>query len=251
MKTHSQVSTIALITFLTMALAMMIALICITNLNSKSEPVENPNSFPDLTPLPTDTPTDTETVTDQLEEHPSTPELEAPKTDLRFTSNGDGTCVLSGLGDYTDSCVVIPQFSPLGDRVTAIAPMAFYRSEAITAIQLPSTIMTIGALAFADCPNLVYISVSKDNPYFCDIDGILYTADEATLLVYPAKRSGSEVAISAATVRIADMAFYRCAHLSLVRYSGTAEQWEKIRIGTKNYSLTAAAKEFSDMNQAV
>lgn len=248
MKTHSQLSMIALVTFFTMAAATLIALLCISNLNTETEPTERTDPSSDLTDTPQN---ETQLSPDTLQDNTNPPTEDSSETpapcELRFTSNGDGTCVLSGLGTYDDPRVVIPVFSPQGERVTSIAPMAFYQSESITAVQIPASVITIGALAFADCPNLVYVSVSTDNPYFCDVDGILYTADESTLLLYPPKRSGSEVGISACTVRIADMAFYRCAYLSLIRYGGTAEQWEKIRIGTKNYSLTAAAKEFSDM----
>ena len=248
MKTQSQFSMIALATFFTMAAATLIALFCISNFSTEAAPVERNDQTTD-TSLQTSAPTPL--PPDAQEEDATPPEANVPATpapsELRFTSNGDGSCVLSGIGTYDDPCVVIPVFSPQGERVTSIAPMAFYRNETITAVQIPASVITVGALAFADCPNLVYISVSADNPYFCDVDGILYTRDESTLLLYPPKRSGSEVGISECTVRIADMAFYRCAYLSLVRYGGTAEQWEKIRIGTKNYSLTAAAKEFSDM----
>ena len=244
MKSQSQIAVIALITLVTMALAMSVALICIANLNTKTE-AEAPSDEPPPSEAP---PEDTllPEGTSPKEEEP-TPVPEEPPTDsLRFLSNGNGTCVLAGIGSYENPSLVIPPFSALGDRVVSIAPMAFYGSENITAVQIPATVMEIGALAFADCPNLVYVSVNSENPFFCDLDGVLYSADESTLLLYPAKRSGSEMAISAATVRIADMAFYRCAYLSLVRYAGTAEQWEQIRIGSKNYSLTAAAKEFAD-----
>lgn len=248
MKTQSQLSMIALVTFFTMAAATLIALFCISNLSTEAAPVERTDPSSNTTGLPS---TETPLPPDTPKEDASSPEKDSlsppAPCELRFTSNGDGTCVLSGLGTYADPCVIIPVFSPEGERVTSIAPMAFYQNQTVTAVQLPASIITIGALAFADCPNLVYVSVSADNPYFCDVDGILYTADESTLLLYPPMRSGSEVGISAHTVRIADMAFYRCTYLSLVRYGGTAEQWEKIRIGIKNYSLTAAAKEFSDM----
>lgn len=243
MKTQSQIVMIALVTLFTMALSLAVALICISHLKRQDEPV--PQTTSDTLPVPTDdsvTPSDTDSSTDEPNE------TEAPCSELRFSSNGDGTCAVSGIGDCTDSCVVIPTFSPSGDRVTAIAPLAFYGLEGITAVQIPVSVMEIGALALSNCPNLVYISVDSQNLFFCDADGILYSKDSSLLIVYPPMRSGSELLISAATDRIADMAFYNCAHLSRIRYAGSAEQWESIRIGRKNYSLTAASKEF--LNQA-
>ena len=40
------------------------------------------------------------------------------------------------------------------------------------------------------------------------------------------------------------MAFYGCTYLEEIRFSGSPAQWENIRIGTKNYSLTAASVAF-------
>jgi len=175
----------------------------------------------------------------------SLPPLQAPPTSgLRFTKNGDGTCILSGLGDCTDACVVIPAYSPEGDRVTEIAALALYGCSTVTAIQIPSTVAVIGNLAFANCPNLVYVSVSEQNQNFRDIDGVLYSADEKTLILYPALRAGSTAEIRPVTKRICDMAFYNCQHLSRILFAGSAEEWECIAIGTQNYSLTAAAKSF-------
>lgn len=186
-----------------------------------------------------DTPDTAPTSTESL----SPPQV-PPTSGLRFTKNGDGTCILSGLGDCTDACVVIPAYSPEGDRVTEIAALALYGCSTVTAIQIPSTVTVIGNLAFANCPNLVYISVSEQNQNFRDIDGVLYSADEKTLILYPALRAGSTAEIRPVTKRICDMAFYNCQHLSRVLFSGTAEEWECIAIGTQNYSLTAAAKSF-------
>ena len=172
---------------------------------------------------------------------------EPPTNGLRFIPNGDGTCILSGLGDCTDACVVIPAYSPSGDLVTEIAALALYGCTTVTAVQIPSTVTKIGNLAFASCPNLAYVSVSEQNPYFCDIDGVLYSADEKTLLLYPAMRAGSTVEIRPATVRICDMAFYNCKYLNRIVFLGSAEEWECIAIGTQNYSLTAAAKDFNSV----
>ena len=171
-------------------------------------------------------------------------EVKTPSNTLAFASAGDGTCTLVGIGSCTDSCVVIPSYSPAGDRVTTIAARAFYGQKQINAIQIPASVEHIGVLAFANCPNLVYISVSDQNEDYCDIDGILYTSDGRELLLYPPMRAGASVTISLVTTEIAEMAFYNCAYLTHVYYTGTPEMWERITIGAKNYSLIAASKTF-------
>ena len=230
MKSQTQILLIALAISFAVALALTVALFCISHL--RSEPMIE-GEPPDL---PTDNPVD---EPDGGESEPP-----APRGQLHFISNGNGTCVVAGIGTYTDTCLVIPEYAPSGEKVCEIAAMAFYGCEGVATVQIPASVKDIGNLAFAACPNLVYISVSPSNSVYRDLDGVLYTADEKTLLLYPPMRVGASVSIGSATTRIADMAFYNCQNLSRVIYGGSAEQWELIRIGIKNYSLTAAAKTF-------
>ena len=69
---------------------------------------------------------------------------------LKFTSNGDGTCTLAGIGSCTDTSLIIPTTSPAGDKVTSIAAEAFTGARIVTAI-LPESITSVGADAFKDC----------------------------------------------------------------------------------------------------
>ena len=233
MRSHSQTMMITLAIAFAMALALTVALICISHV--KDAPPEI------ITETATDEPAQT---THAPAENNTSPPSSPQPSGLRFSSNGDGTCVLSGVGDCTDQSVVIPEYSPSGERVTEIATMAFYRCETVTAVQIPASVTRIGRLAFADCKNLAYISVSTSNTHYRDVDGVLYSADLTTLYLYPPMRAGATAIIRSVTVQIDDMAFYRCANLSHVSYHGSAEQWESIVIGSQNYSLTAASKSF-------
>ena len=84
------------------------------------------------------------------------------KSVFRFTSNGDGTCTLSGLvkcdGDFID----IPSTSPSGETVTAIASRAFYNQNFISHVRMPDTVTSIGADAFAFCANITSIVLSDN-----------------------------------------------------------------------------------------
>ena len=224
------------------ALALTIAMISLSYMRVESEDTRPPVTDT-ARPLPQSTtlwlP---EVTTPEVTTAPE--EITMPSNSLSFASAGDGTCTVVGIGSCTDACVVIPAYSPAGDKVTTVAARALYGQKQINAIQIPATVEHIGALAFANCPNLVYISVSDQNEEYCDIDGILYTSDGRELLLYPPMRAGASVTISLVTTEIAEMAFYNCAYLSHVYYTGTPEQWERISIGGKNYSLIAAAKTF-------
>ena len=72
---------------------------------------------------------------------------------LEFESNGDGTCIIIGIGDCTDTDIVIPPVSPDGDTVTEIDASVF-AGEPITSVYFPKTIEAIGRRAFNNCTAL-------------------------------------------------------------------------------------------------
>lgn len=78
---------------------------------------------------------------------------------LEFTSNGDGTCSVSGIGVCTDRELYIPQVSPDGDIVTSIGLWAFYRCENLVSVTIPESVTIIDGYAFSHCINLASITI--------------------------------------------------------------------------------------------
>ena len=72
---------------------------------------------------------------------------------LEFESNGNGTCCLIGMGDCTDTDIVIPMRSPEGDLVTEIDSSVF-RDQPITSVTLPESLTDIARRAFMGCTSL-------------------------------------------------------------------------------------------------
>ncbi len=241
MKTQNQVLLIAMAVVFAIALALTIAIIFISTIQDQTEEPVYPPEWSQ--PFISNEPPVTLLPAPSEEETSATPPDEG--NGLAFESNHNGTCSLVGIGSCVEQFIVIPKHSPSGELVISIASRALMGCENATAIQIPESVTSIGAMAFADCKNLVYISVSKYNPSYCDVDGVLYTADGERLLHYPAMHAGSSLYLPKTVIEIDDMAFYRCAYLSSIRYEGTAEDWHMIDIGSKNYSLTAASIVFS------
>jgi hypothetical protein len=73
---------------------------------------------------------------------------------LSFTSLENGTCQVSGLGQCTDSLVIIPQLSPDGQRVVGIEANAFANCDSLVGLVLPEYITSIGEGAFRGCTSL-------------------------------------------------------------------------------------------------
>lgn len=182
-----------------------------------------------------------------MEEETTTEPAYTQKTrELAFESNGNGTCTLVGIGNITDTCIVIPEKSSDGDVVTAIAENAFYGNTKINTVQISSTVTYIGEKAFGGCTSLVYISVNSQNNSFKDIDGILYSKSGDTLIHYPAKKGNETLSISKSVVKICDMAFYSCDSLRKISFGGSMSEWSKIKIGDMNYGLYSASVICSD-----
>ncbi len=177
------------------------------------------------------------------------PPDEEPGEELLFQSLGNGTCSVMGPGGVKDACVTIPKTSPAGEKVVKIASRAFFGCEGITAVQIPETVREIGDKAFADCKNLVYISVNPQNPVYCDMDGVLYTADKRILLQYPPMRAGDPLILPASVTSVSEMAFYQSKNLKSVFYEGSGEDWEHIEIGSYNYALIASVIRFNAQSE--
>lgn len=84
---------------------------------------------------------------------------EGDATTLEFTSNGDGTCYVSGVGDCALEEILIPQVSPKGDRVTAIGDWAFYECFTLKKVTIPDSVTYIGNSAFRGCIYLTDIII--------------------------------------------------------------------------------------------
>ena len=72
---------------------------------------------------------------------------------LKFVSNGDGTCFVSGIGTCTDTDIKIPPVYN-GEKVTSIGRGAFEGRMNIKSITLPEGVELIEGWAFHDCFNL-------------------------------------------------------------------------------------------------
>lgn len=236
MNTRNQLLAVAVAILFAVALALTITVISLSTVRTSVSDASSDGETDSATPAFSAT-----------EANAKTGETDAETTEnqLCYESLGNGTCAVAGIGGLRDACVIIPEVSPSGERVVEISARAFYGSEQITAVQIPATVREIGELAFANCPNLVYLSVSASNPCFRDASGVLFTADGKTLIQYPPMRAGNAV-IPENVTAICEMAFYRCTNLKTVRYESTPENWEKINIAPRNYSLISAAVEFAE-----
>ncbi len=145
---------------------------------------------------------------------------------LTLTSHGDGTCYVAGIGNCTDTDLVIPYVSQSGDVVTGIGDKAFLAKSVIQNVTIHKSIITIGSSAFASCQNLKTVLIANGvesikNYAFrnCSVLESIIIPDSVISIgeyVFDDCNSLSSVTIGDGITRIVDYAFEGCKELASV-----------------------------------
>ncbi len=123
--------------------------------------IESETAITETTVIETETTaTETETETETKTEIETETEI-IYSEGLRFTSNGDGTCYVSGIGSCEDTEIIIPKVTSSRQRVTGIAASAFYNNPYITSVTIPEGVEFIGAQAFRECLKLSQVTIPE------------------------------------------------------------------------------------------
>ena len=102
------------------------------------------------------------------------------------------------------------------NSVTTIGGWAFENCTSLASVNIPNSVTTIGEGAFSACSSLTSISVASDNPNYIGIDGVLFNKDKTMIVVYPARKYGSEYTIPNSVTTIGKWAFENCTSLASV-----------------------------------
>lgn len=207
---------------------------------------------------------------DSLPPETEPPETEPPQTEpvviaskgLEFTSLGNGTCYVSGVGSCRDSFIILPESSPYGERVIGIGDYAFRNCKFVKCVELndnlrfvgayafygteivnayiPAELEQIGDFAFCSCPELENISVDPQNSFYSDIDGVLYNKDMTAIICYPQGKSDNTIYLSSLVSEVKTMAFYNCSLLKIINFDGPVSSFRRIKVGAGNESFESA-----------
>ena len=145
---------------------------------------------------------------------------------LEYTSNGDGTCYVSGIGTCIDTDIVIPEISPDGDIVTTIGYNAFYECSDLISVVIADGVTTIGDQAFAWCTNLISVvipdSVTTIGEHAfarcTNLSSVVIGDSVATIgeFAFTACESLTSIVIPDTVTTIGNGAFYECDSLGSV-----------------------------------
>lgn len=202
-------------------------------------------------------------------------ETEPPETEpvvivsegLEFTSLGDGTSYVSGVGSCRDSFIILPEYSPFGEKVVGIGNYAFRNCNFVKCVELnenlkfvgayafygtdivnvniPSELEQIGDYAFCNCPELENITVDSANSIYSDIGGVLYNKEMTVLICYPQGKSENAISLSPKLEEVKTMAFYNCDLLKIINYGGPVSSFRRIKVGAGNESFEKAVVTYT------
>lgn len=69
--------------------------------------------------------------------------------------------------------------------ITKIHEYAFNCDESVTKINIGKTVKNIDGKSIYSCWGIANVFVDKENPYYCDINGVLYNKDVTEIVFYP------------------------------------------------------------------
>ena len=127
--------------------------------------------------------------------------------------------------------------------ITGIGEDGFFHCNELKVVSLPHTVKEIGFYAFNECLdleaiymgkglkemkcpfiqcyNLRKIKVHKDNPYFCDVDGVMFNKDMTVLVRYPSDKLGETYVVPDGVREISAYAFYGSKNLKSIKLPNT------------------------------
>lgn len=108
--------------------------------------------------------------------------------------------------------------------VTGISFGTFVDCSGLKSVSIPKTIQNIDKQVFNNTMALSKITVAQDNPYFCDVDGVLFDKDVTTLYYYPNAKGSSYTLPSTTKIIRDECGFITCWNLSSLTLNEGLEQ---------------------------
>lgn len=149
---------------------------------------------------------------------------------LEFTSNGNGTCYVSGIGSCTDTQISIP-LTYEGMTVVAIGSRAFYKNDKITNILIPDGVASIGDYAFADCKNLENVIIPESITHIGN-----YAFDSCAKLKNTTIPDGI---VSIGYRAFSDLSATNCSEFENAYYLGSKNNPYKVLLRAKHSEITS------------
>lgn len=117
-------------------------------------------------------------------------------------------------GAFKDKTAIVSV--SLSDSIVSVGDRAFEGCEALVSVELGKSLTTLGSEAFLGCDGLVAITVAAGNNSFSSYNGVLFSRDGKTLILYPQGDSRNSYSVPNNVTKIGDGAFAHSVNLTLV-----------------------------------
>ncbi len=125
------------------------------------------------------------------------------------------TYTVTSIGSYAFRASTGLTSVTIPNSVTTIAREAFDGCTGLTEITIPNSVTSISGGAFGGCSGLTKFEVAEGNEYYCSVDGVLYSKDMTTLVLFPlASPLLPSFAIPESVTTISSSAFDGCTGLT-------------------------------------
>ncbi|HHT67131.1 MAG TPA: leucine-rich repeat protein [Erysipelotrichaceae bacterium] len=134
------------------------------------------------------------------------------------------------------------------ESVKTIEQYAFRESRALYFINIGKNIEEIGKYSFKNCRQLEAINVSDENELYCSKDGVLYSKNKTTLLIYPDGKKDENFILDDSVEGVANISFNN-PYLKSITYSDNLPVL--IQFGNKKIIIKETNKYFSSIDGIV
>lgn len=139
---------------------------------------------------------------------------------------------------------------------TKINDYAFSNCLCLTSITIGESVTSIGEKAFVDCNKITRIEVSENNESYKDIDGILYSKDGKTLILYAKGRADASFTVPDTVTEIEKSAFADCSGLKDITIPSTVtdigdKAFDNCRIESATIPMHAITKFYKESLKTV
>ena len=123
---------------------------------------------------------------------------------------------VTGIGwDSFRGCQILRSVT-IPEGITGIHSFTFFDCNNLESVHLPKSMKNFWGGCFASCNSLKEVTVDPDNPWFCSIDGVVYTKDQKELVFYPPGKVDVEFVIPEGCSTIGRYAFAYCENLKRI-----------------------------------
>lgn len=157
---------------------------------------------------------------------------------------------VTGLADHCfDGCSSLESVI-LPEGILSIGEYAFQGCVLLDTIEIPASVDMIDNFVFEGCYSLKSISVAEENTHYISPQGVLYTADQTTLLRYPAAKEDTAYVVSDNCYTISPWGFTDCVNLKKIEMSSVTAIGADCFMGCTSLKTANLSRGITDLNGA-